>query len=79
MVGRPSCYVLRGTVKTQEERALLWQILVSLAEIEAAYGDGETAERLRDEAREVVGYIVEYAGELRATFLERPEVVSLSN
>jgi tetratricopeptide (TPR) repeat protein len=59
------------------ERTILWQILVSLAEVEEACGDGETAERLRDEAREVVGYIVEHVGELRETFLERPEVKSL--
>jgi tetratricopeptide (TPR) repeat protein len=69
----------RDAAEVQEERAVLWQILVSLAEVEAACGDGETAERLRDEAREVVGYIVEHAGELRERFLERPDVVSLLN
>ncbi len=67
----------RETAEAQEERAVLWQILVSLAEVEAACGDGETAERLRDEARAVVGYIVEHVGELRETFLERPEVGAL--
>jgi tetratricopeptide (TPR) repeat protein len=69
----------RDAAEAQEEQAVLWQILVSLAEVEEACGDVETAERLRDEAREVVGYIVEHAGELRERFLERPEVVSLLN
>jgi hypothetical protein len=53
---------------------VLWQILVSLAEVVEACGDAETAERLRDEARKVVSYIVEHAGELRGTFLARPNV-----
>jgi hypothetical protein len=53
---------------------VLWQILVSLAEVEEACGDAETAERLRDEARKVVSYIVEHAGELRGTFLAGPDV-----
>jgi hypothetical protein len=69
----------RDAAEAQEEQAVLWQILVSLAEVEEACGDVETAERLRDEAREAVSYIVEHAGELRETFLARPEVVSLLN
>jgi tetratricopeptide (TPR) repeat protein len=67
----------RDATEAQDERAVLWQILVSLAEVEVACGDGETAERLRDEAREVVGYILEHAGEMRETFLARPEVAQL--
>jgi tetratricopeptide (TPR) repeat protein len=64
----------RETAEAQEERAVLWQVLVSLAQVEETCGDQDTAERLRDEAREVVGYIVEHAGELRETFLAQPEV-----
>ena len=67
----------RETAEAQEERAVLWQILVSLAEVEEACGDAQAADRLRAEAREVVAYIVEHAGELRETFLERPQIQSL--
>lgn len=49
----------------------------ALLALEAA--GGSAAERLRDEAREVVGYIVEHAGELRETFLAQPEVGALLN
>ena len=52
----------------------MWQILVSLAEVEETCGDVEAAGRPRDEAREVVDYIAEHAGELRETFLDRPEI-----
>jgi tetratricopeptide (TPR) repeat protein len=67
----------RETAEAQEERAVLWQILVALAEVEEACGDVDTAERLRDEARAVVTYIVEHAGELRDLFLAQPKVLSL--
>lgn len=67
----------RETAEAQEERAVLWQILVSLAEVEETCGDVEAAGKLRDEAREVVGYIAEHAGELRESFLEQPEIQSL--
>jgi hypothetical protein len=48
-----------------------------LAEVEEACGDADAAGRLRDRAREVVTYIIEHAGELRETFLERPAVAQL--
>ena len=67
----------RETAAVQEERAILWQILASLAEVEEAGGDANAADTLRAEAREVVCYIAEHAGELRGTFLARPEVHSL--
>ena len=67
----------RETAEAQEERAVLWQILVSLADVEEACGDGDTAEKLRDEAREVVDYIVEHAGDLRDAFLGQPAVAQL--
>jgi hypothetical protein len=67
----------KDAAEAQEERAVLWQILVSLAEVEDACGDADTAERLRNEAREVVGYVAEHAGELRAVFLDQPEVAQL--
>ena len=67
----------RAAAEAQEERAVLWQILVSSAEVEEAYGDAEAAGKLCDQARAVVADIAEHAGELRETFLARPDVVSL--
>ena len=67
----------REAAEAQEERAILWQILVSLADVEEACGDGAEAERLRDEARAVVADIAEHAGELRSAFLGQPAVARL--
>lgn len=67
----------RMAAEAQEERAVLWQILLSLADVEEACGNADTAGRFRDEARQVVGYIVEHAGELREVFLARPDVARL--
>ena len=67
----------RAAAELQEERAVLWQILASLADVEEASGRIDAAEELREEARKIIGYIVEHAGELRETFLARPEVQSV--
>ena len=67
----------RETAEAQEERYVLWQIMASLAEVEAACGDTHAAGKLRDEAREVVGYIAEHAGDLHDTFVARPAVQAL--
>jgi hypothetical protein len=67
----------KGAAEVQEERAVLWQILVTMANVEEACGDADAAERLRDEARTVVADIAEHAGEMREMFLARPDVVSL--
>ncbi|MEJ2749535.1 MAG: hypothetical protein P8183_16765, partial [Anaerolineae bacterium] len=69
----------KAAAEVTGERPILWQILVSLAEVEEACGKANTADKLRDEARDLVGYIAEHAGEMRETFLERPEVQSLQN
>ena len=45
----------RDAAEAQAERAVLWQILVSLAEVKAACSNVGAADRLRDHAREVVG------------------------
>jgi DNA-binding SARP family transcriptional activator len=63
-----------AAAEAQEERAVLCQILASLADVEDACGNAVAAENLRDEAREAVSYIAEHAGELRESFLARPEV-----
>ena len=69
----------REMAEDTSERTILWQILVSLANVEEACDDAETAESLHNQAREVVRYIVEHAGELRETFLAQPKVHSLQN
>ena len=74
---RVSLLKAKGAAEVQEERAVLWQILVTMANVEEACGDADAAERLRDEARTVVADIAEHAGEMREIFLARPDVVSL--
>jgi predicted negative regulator of RcsB-dependent stress response len=59
------------------ERPILWQVLVSLAEVEETCSDAAAAGKLRDQARAVVGYIAEHAGELRDVFLGQPAVAEL--
>ena len=67
----------KDAAEAQDERAVLWQILASLADVEEACGDADAAEQLRDEARTVVADIAEHAGELRDTFLSQPAVAQL--
>jgi hypothetical protein len=67
----------KAAAEVTSERPILWQILVLLADVEEACGDAETAERLRDHAREVVHYIAEHAGNLRDVFLGQPAVAQL--
>ncbi|HEX6384396.1 MAG TPA: AAA family ATPase [Anaerolineae bacterium] len=67
----------RDAAEAQEERAVLWQILVSLAEVEEACGDADTADKLRDQARAVVADIAEHAGKIRDVFLGQPAVAQL--
>jgi DNA-binding SARP family transcriptional activator len=67
----------RETAEAQEERAVLWKVLAALADVEEAFGDIEAADRLRDEAREVVDYIAEHAGKIRDVFLGQPAVAQL--
>jgi DNA-binding SARP family transcriptional activator/predicted ATPase len=67
----------REAAEAQEERTILWQILVSMAEVEDACGDAAAAERLRDEALAVVSFIADHAGDLRGAFLAQPGVARL--
>ncbi|MFN2188633.1 MAG: AAA family ATPase [Candidatus Promineifilaceae bacterium] len=60
--------------EAQDEQAVLWQILASLAEVADARDDTAEAARLRSRARAVINAIVDDAGELRESFLARPEV-----
>jgi hypothetical protein len=67
----------RAVAEKKGERTMLWQILVTLSELEQAYGDRNAAEQFRDQARDVVEYIADHAGALRDVFLAQPEVVQL--
>jgi DNA-binding SARP family transcriptional activator/tetratricopeptide (TPR) repeat protein len=67
----------RVIAEEKEERTILWQILVTLSELEEAYGNRDAAEQLRDQAREVIEYIAAHAGELRDVFLAQPAVARL--
>lgn len=61
----------------KEERLFLWQILATLSEIEQLRGDKVEAARLLDQAREIINYIADQAGDeegLRAAFLAHPSV-----
>jgi hypothetical protein len=63
--------------EAQEERAILWKILVTLSELELARGDSASADKLRDQARVVVDDIADHAGQMRDVFLGQPAVAKL--
>jgi tetratricopeptide (TPR) repeat protein len=67
----------RETAEAQEERAVLWKILASLADVEEACEDATTAGKLRDQARVVVTDIAEHAGKIQDVFLCQPAVAQL--
>ena len=67
----------RETAEAQEERAVLWQILLTLSEVEQAQGAAGAAGALRQQARAMVEDIAAQAGELRPVFLGQPAVVQL--
>ena len=67
----------RETAEAQEERAVLWKILASLADVEEACEDATTADKLRDQARVIVTDIAEHAGKIRDVFLCQPAVAQL--
>jgi tetratricopeptide (TPR) repeat protein len=67
----------KDAAEAQEERAILWQILITMSDLEKVCGDLEVAHKLRDQAREIVDDIVAYAGKMRDAFLSQPSVVEL--
>ncbi len=67
----------RVTAEAREERVVLWQILVTLSELEEVCGEAAAAGSLRDQARAVVEDIAAQAGKLRSDFLGQPAVVQL--
>jgi len=67
----------REAAEAQEERAILWQILVTMSDLEKACGKWDSAKKLREQAREIVNDIAAHAGEMREVFLSQPAVVEL--
>lgn len=56
----------------KQERIFLWQILVTLGDLEEMRGDAAEAEKLREQACEIIQYIADRAGDeedLRTSFL----------
>ena len=69
----------RDDAEALGHRRVLWQILRELGRVRAAEGDAEEASRLDDEAGRIVLEIASTIGDesLRASFLTRPDVVSV--
>ena len=67
----------KGAAEAQEERTILWQILVTMSDLEKACGSANVANKLRDQAREVVNDIAADAGEMRDVFLGQQAVAQL--
>ena len=67
----------RAAAEEKGERTMLWQILATLSDLERKSGHEAEAEKLRDQAREIIDYIADHAGtdELRSAFLAQPAVV----
>jgi hypothetical protein len=66
----------RAEAEALTSRRILWEILHTLSEVEAARGNAAEAEVLRGQAREIITYIADHAGspDLRASFLSLPKV-----
>jgi hypothetical protein len=67
----------RAVAEGKGDCTILWQILATLSELEEGCGDKEAAKKLRSQAREVIEYIAENAGELRDAFLAQPAVAAI--
>ena len=74
---RESLLEAQGTAEAQEERAILWKILVTMSEVENACGNVSAADDFRNQARVVIDDIAAHAGEMRDVFLSQPVVVQL--
>lgn len=77
---RESFMAAKAAAEVNNERNILWQILADLAQVEMTVGAPDAAEHLREQAREIIAYIVDHTGseELRASFLALSEVQRLS-
>ena len=70
----------RELAEQQVSRRSLWQVLHDLHDLESEEGNSEAAESLREQARVVIHYIADHiaAPELRASFMDRPEVRAMT-
>jgi DNA-binding SARP family transcriptional activator len=76
-VARDALLKAKQAAEAQEERALLWKILSTLSEVERTGGNAGEANRLNDEAQDLVDDIAAHAGEMRDAFLAQPAVAAL--
>jgi hypothetical protein len=67
----------RTAAEEQEERAILWRVLLTLSELEQACGNMTMADGLRQQAIELVEDVAAHAGKLRGMFLSQPAVAQL--
>jgi hypothetical protein len=74
---RESLLKAREAAEAQEERAILWQILDTMNELERECGDKAAADQLLNQARAVVDDIAAHAGTMRGVFLGQPAVAQL--
>jgi DNA-binding SARP family transcriptional activator/tetratricopeptide (TPR) repeat protein len=74
---RQSFLKAKAAAEAQEERAILWQILVTIGNLEKACGNTDEVDKLRDQARALVNDIATHAGEMRNVFLSQPVVAQL--
>jgi tetratricopeptide (TPR) repeat protein len=74
---RKSLAKAREAAEAQDERAILWQILVTMSETESENGNVDAAQKFRDQARGVVDDIAAHAGEMRDVFLGQAAVAHL--
>lgn len=69
----------RAEAESLGSKRMLWRILAALAECEDLAGNSTEAHALRDQAREIVGFIAAHCpDDLRESFLALPEVASLA-
>ena len=68
---RDALEAAKTVAEDTDERTILWQILATLIEIETTSNNEPEAEKLRQQAQEIITYIADHAGtaELRASFL----------
>ncbi len=66
----------RAEAEALGSRRILWEILYALSQVEARRGSDADAQRLRQQAREIVEFIAGHTGspELRQSFLNLPDV-----
>ena len=74
---RASLLKARKEAEAQDERSILWKIIITLSEVEQASGNADLTEKLLDQARSVVEDIAAHAGEMQDVFMGQPTVTQL--